>query len=214
MGYIISSHNQPYLTNQKLNPMKIRLAILCLCTFAIFSCKNEIKADEDIESNERKKKDTNSAILKTNQDPYDYCSILETSVQLANTDMETYHIAETGMNDNIGLSAMIYMDVNTKTITQIDFESKNNFKNVETASFEKVDNEYVLKITLYESPQAGDVLTTITAAVLNDVKPTMDFKTIIDINEEGLQCEKNNVLIYIPLKKGHSFKRPSLSSGN
>ncbi|MBF4983685.1 hypothetical protein FNJ87_04845 [Nonlabens mediterrranea] len=194
--------------------MKIRFAILCLFTFAIFSCKDEVKADKDIETNEPKEKVATGAVLKTNQDPYDYCSILETSVQLANTDMETYHIAETGMNDNIGLSAMIYMDVNTKTITQIDFESKNNFKNVETASFEKVDNEYVLKITLYESPQAGDVLTTITAAVLNDVKPNMDFKTVIDINDENLTCGQKKMDLFIPLKKGHSFKRPSISRVN
>lgn len=190
--------------------MKFKLSILCALIIIMTSCKDEVKEDNKAVDTELKN-ETSSAV---EQEMYAYCEILESEIQLASTDMETYHIAETGINSNVGLSAMIYMDVNTMVISQIDFESKNDFKNVKTATFKDIEGDYVLEIVLHKAPGDGDVLTSIKSPVLNDLKPKKSFKTIIDINEEGLQCEKDSMLIFIPLKKGHSFKRPSLSSGN
>lgn len=190
--------------------MKFKLSMLCIFLMLMTSCKTEVKEDDNAVDTELKNVSSNAI----DQGMYAYCEILESEIELDSTDMESYNIAETGIDNNVGLTAMIYMDVNTMVISQIDFESKNDFKNVKTASFQDIDGDYVLNIVLHKAPGDGEVLTSIKSPVLNDLKPKKSFKTIIDINEEGLECNKDSMLIYIPLKKGHSFKRPGLSSGN
>ncbi len=192
--------------------MKFKLSLFCICFILLIACKDSNRNNE-LDSNEVE--DTSITDKAKVQDTlmYKYCSIIESELQMSKS-TTTHNIAETGLNVNVGLTGTFYMDTITNKISKIDFTSKNGFKNVKTATFEIIDGEYTLKIVLYKSAGVGNTSNTINGSILNDTAPNKDFKTIIYTYEDGLECFKSRDDTLIPLKKGHSFKRPSINSGN
>ncbi|OUS19253.1 hypothetical protein A9Q93_02440 [Nonlabens dokdonensis] len=192
--------------------MKFKLSLICICFILLIACKDSNRNNE-LDDNEVENTSLTDKAKMQDALMYKYCSILESELQITKS-VATHNIAETGLNVNVGLIGTFYMDTTTNKVTKIDFTSKNGFKNVKTATFEIIDGEYALKIVLYKSAGTGNTSNTINGSILNDTTPNKDFKTIIYTYEDGLECFKRMDDTLIPLKKGHSFKRPSINSGN